>query len=79
MTKDFGQNDKSSADTTLKESFRLVGKQYGYDNVDAEFVAFKEFKVKWQRSCGWADFQVSDYLVDAPREVIEGLARTLMS
>lgn len=79
MTKEFDQKDEKSADTILKESFRLIGNEYGYDNVDAEYVAFKEFKVKWQRSCKWADFQVSDYLMDAPREVIEGLARTLMS
>ncbi len=61
----------------MKESFRLVGKEFGYDSVDAEFVAFREFKVRWQRSYKWASFKVSDYLMDAPEEVIEALARTL--
>ncbi|MDD4185290.1 MAG: hypothetical protein PHX75_01435 [Candidatus Methanomethylophilaceae archaeon] len=61
----------------LKESFRRVGKEFGYDNVDAEFVAFREFKVRWQRSYKWASFKVSDYMMDAPGEVIEALARTL--
>jgi len=65
------------AEEALKESFRLVGKEFGYDSVDAEFVAFREFKVRWQRSYKWASFKVSDYLMDAPEEVIEALARTL--
>ena len=41
MTIEVNQKDNMSADTILKESFRLVGSEYGYDNVDAEFVAFK--------------------------------------
>lgn len=65
------------AEEALNESFRLVGKEFGYDNVDAEFVAFREFKVRWQRSYKWASFKVSDYMMDAPVPVIEDLARTL--
>lgn len=79
MTIKVNQKVNMNTDVILKESFRLVGNEYGYENVNAEFVAFKEFKVKWQRSYKWADFQVSDYLMDAPKEVIEGLARTLMA
>lgn len=64
---------------TLKESFRTIGKEYGFDNVDAEFAAFKDFKVKWQRSYRWAEFKISDYLIDAPREVLDSLAVSVFS
>jgi hypothetical protein len=63
----------------LKESFANVGKRYGYDSVTAEFEEFKEFKVKWRRSCGWAEFEVSDYLMGAPQVVLEGMAETIFS
>lgn len=63
----------------LNSSFSTVGNEYGYDSVTAEFTEFKEFKVKWRRSCGWAEFDVSDYLMDAPQKVMEGLAETIFS
>ena len=69
----------TTAEETLKESFGTVGKKYGYDKVDAEFVAYRDFKVRWTRSYRWADFQVSDYLMDAPSAVLDGLAETLFS
>ena len=69
----------TTAVETLKESFGTIGKKYGYDNVGAEFVAYRAFKVKWTRSFRWAEFQVLDYLMDAPGEVIDGLAETLFS
>ena len=61
----------------LSTSFSEAGKEYGYDSVTAEFCEFREFKVKWRRSCGWAEFEVSDYAADAPPEVIKGLAKTI--
>ena len=66
-----------NASKTLSESFRDIGKKYGYDSVAAEFCGFKEFKVKWTRSCGWAEFCVSDYVNNAPYEVMAGLAETI--
>ncbi len=63
----------------LRSIFKEIGRQYGFDKVEAEFVAFKEFKVRWQRSYKWADFKVSDYLADAPPEVIEGLCNSLFA
>jgi hypothetical protein len=63
----------------LNGSFAAVGYEYGYDSVTAEFEEFKEFKVKWRRSCGWAEFEVSDYLTDAPQNVMTGLAETIFS
>lgn len=67
------------AEEILKTKFKEIGKEYGFDKVEAEFVSFKEFKVRWQRSYKWADFKVSDYLADAPPEVIEGLCNSLFS
>ena len=64
---------------TLTNIFQTVGKEYGFDRVEAELVAFKEFKVRWTRSYKWADFKISDYLSDAPCEVIRGLATSLFS
>ena len=77
--KDAGRNDKMDTVNTLNGSFADVGKRYGYDSVTAEFNEFKEFKVKWRRSCGWAEFEVSDYVRDAPQNVIDGLAETIFS
>jgi len=68
-----------SSDDVLRETFSEVGRGFGYDNVNAEFAAFKEFKVRWQRSYKCADFKVSDYMMDAPREAVEALAGTLFS
>ena len=45
--------------------------------MSAEYSAFREFKVKWRRSCGWAEFEVSDYMNDAPLSVLSGVAETI--
>jgi len=63
----------------LNRSFGAVGKEYGYDSISAEFAEFKEFKVKWRRSCGWIEFEVSDYMRDAPEDVLKGVAETIFS
>ena len=61
----------------LTDAFRAAGEGYGYEEVTAEFVAFKDFKVRWSRSHVWARFYVSDYLMDAPSEVLTSIADTL--
>lgn len=63
----------------LRTSFREVGKRYGYENVDAEFVAFKDFKISWERSYRRASFHVSDYAMDAPKSVMKCLAESIFS
>ena len=67
------------SEAKLREIFRTVGKEYGFEDVDAEYMATKEFKIKWTRSRGRADFRVCDYLEDAEEKVIEGVAKTLFS
>ncbi|MCL2608131.1 MAG: hypothetical protein FWD92_06235 [Methanomassiliicoccaceae archaeon] len=66
-------------DQRLTNAFSTAGKECGYDSVTAEFTETKEFKVKWRRSCGWAEFKVSDYLKDAPESVLLGLAKLIFS
>lgn len=66
-----------SSEICLQDAFQKAGRDFGYSSVKAEFTPFKEFKVRWQRSAGWAEFQVSDYLMDADEEMMEGLARVL--
>lgn len=61
----------------LNEVFQRVGKDYGYETCEATFEAFTNFKVRWQRSYNWIDLRVSDYLADAPEDVLEGLAVSL--
>jgi len=68
-----------TAEKILNESFGKIGKAYGYDSVNATFTEFKEFKVKWTRSNGWAEFEVSDYTKDAPPEVLRALAEVIFS
>ena len=69
--------DEIDSNERLKSIFGKVGKEYRYDTVQAEFMAFTEVKVRWQRSYGWIDFKISDYLMDAPDRALEGLARSL--
>ena len=66
-------------DSNLEKLFSDVGTEHMYDSVRAEYVAYRNLKVRWQRSYRWADFKVSDYMADAPDPVISGLARTLFS
>ena len=61
----------------MKDVFSRIGGQHGYENVSADFVAFKQFKVQWQRSYNWIAFRISDYMMDAPENVMEGLAESI--
>lgn len=59
--------------------FAAVGKEYGYEDVVAEFAPYRDMKVRWQRTATWMSFSVSDYLKDAPVPVLEDFARTLFA
>lgn len=61
----------------LSRIFAEVGKTNGYDNVTAVFAAFSDFKVKWSRSYAWASFEVSDYMMEAPENVMTSLAESI--
>ena len=61
----------------LTEVFREVGKRHGYTDIEAEYTAFRDMKIKWTRSYKWIRFDISDYLMDAPREVLSSIADTI--
>ena len=63
----------------LSDIFKDVGKEYGFENVTAEFMEYADFKVKWTRRYKWADFQVSDYLDKGSPKVIRDTAHALLS
>lgn len=71
--------DMPDRDAVLTAIFGKVGKEYGFTKVSAEFAAFKDFKMRWQRSYNWADFKTSDYLIDAPDDVLEAFADYIFS
>ena len=64
--------------TSVREIFAAVGREYGYENVEVDFVPYRDMKVKWQRTATEMYLSVSDYLKDAPTLVLEDFARTLI-
>lgn len=66
-------------DSELTRIFTSAGRLSGYDDVTAKFAAFREFKIRWTRNYKWIAFEVSDYLSDAPTEVLRPLADTIFS
>ncbi|MBE6522081.1 MAG: hypothetical protein E7Z62_02990 [Thermoplasmata archaeon] len=63
----------------LNLTFQKVGNDFGFENVEAEFSPFRDLKVKWIRTCDFANFSVSDYLKEAPEDVVKGIAKTIFS
>ena len=63
--------------TAVREIFATVGREYGYEDVEVDFVPYRDMKVRWQRTTEWISFSVSDYLRDAPTLVLEDFARLL--
>ena len=63
----------------LVNTVASVAAEHGYKDVKAEFVAFSDFKVKWQRTFEWITFQVSDFMKDAPEEVITNIFEVIFS
>ena len=63
--------------TAVREMFAAAGREYGYEDVEVDFVPYRDMKVRWQRASPWISFSVSDYLKDAPALVLEDLARIL--
>ena len=61
----------------LTKAMAKAGARNGFEDVKAEFTAFRDFKLKWTRSYKWISFEVSDYLRNAPQSIIESLAETI--
>ncbi len=62
---------------TLSAIFTAVGRRCGYDEAVAEFSPFNDFKVRWVRSYRWISFEISDYMEDAPEDIMESMATTI--
>jgi hypothetical protein len=63
----------------LNRALQNAGRRNGFEDIQAEFSAFRDFKLKWTRSYKWISFEVSDYLRSAPENVIESLAETVFA
>ena len=63
----------------LNRAMHNAGIRNGFDEIQAEFAAFRDFKLKWTRSYKWISFEVSDYLKNAPEHVMESLAETIFA
>ena len=64
-------------DKDLQKIFASTGAKYGYLNVEAAFVDCCDVKIKWMRSGTTIRFWITDYLKDAPEDILESLAETL--
>ena len=63
----------------LNRAMRNAGIRHGFDEIQAEFSAFRDFKLRWTRSYKWISFEVSDYLRNAPENVMQSLAETVFA
>lgn len=64
----------NNTEERLNEIMKDLGKKYNYDSVNAQYIAFTDFKIRWRRTYRWIEFDVSDYLSKVPEEVLEGVA-----
>ena len=61
----------------LAHIFRKVASDYGYSTVSADYIKDPQPKIYWERSQDWINFHITDYLRDAPEDVLFDLADTL--
>lgn len=57
----------------------MVGKSYGYKTVTVNIIKFAAFKLRWTRQYQTIDFNVSDYLCNAPDEVVADIFNRVFS
>ncbi len=62
----------------ISEVFDSVARELGVGRASADFAPYSELKHTWRVVGCKASFKVSDYLVDAPDDVIDSLARYLV-
>lgn len=63
----------------LNRAMRNAGIRNGFEDVQAEFAPFRDFKLRWTRSYKWISLEVSDYLRNAPEGVMESLAEAIFA
>jgi hypothetical protein len=62
----------------ISEVFDSVSQELGVGRVSAEFCPYSELKHTWRRTGRQTSFKISDYLRDAPPEVLNSLARYIV-
>jgi len=65
------------SDLDIGKLFADKGKEYGFDEVTAEFSPEGELKIAWIRCGKHIDFWVTDYLENAPEDVLRDLAEVV--
>lgn len=70
--------DKTARMEKLNAAVKELAKEFGYQEALLEFKPFDDFKVKWMRSYKWIELDISDYLEDAPEEVVLSVVRTIL-
>jgi len=61
----------------LQELFSSIGREYGFDIVNAAYCYESDLKIAWKRCGSSIDFWVCDYLRDAPEDIMSSLAVTM--
>ena len=61
----------------LNMTFQEVGNRFGFENVTATYAAFTDMKVKWIRTMKSIEMRVTDYLAEAPENVLRGIAECI--
>ncbi len=62
----------------MEACFRRVARELGLSSVTASFSRYSELKHTWSVSGHTIEYRISDYLVDAPEDVLESLAWYLL-
>ncbi len=61
----------------LDECMKEEGQNFGFSSVGAEFTDYRNLVVRWRRTNRWIRLKISDYLKDAPEEIIRSLAHVI--
>ena len=70
--------DKTARMEKLNAAVKELAEKFGYQEALVEFKPFDDFKVRWVRSYKWIELDISDYLEDAPEEVVLSVVRTIL-
>ncbi|MBM4236978.1 MAG: M48 family metallopeptidase [Euryarchaeota archaeon] len=70
---------KTSNDKRLEKALESIGKDYGFEGIQARFYPFKELKSTWLRSGYRAEFRVSDYLETADDGILVDFGHSLLT
>jgi len=64
---------------TMEAAFQQVGRRFGFDQIEASYYPFKEFKTTWERMGSEVTFKVTDYLQGAGDDIHQDFATCLFT